>query len=376
VKFLSDGIKSAFTIQAINSFVIGAMTIVIPLLMIERGIAVESMGLIFAVLPVISQTARVNFAIISDFIGRKIFYKLNSILNIIFMGIYYFAHSPIEFLFGKFAEGVRDASLWSVNRAYLMDYSYEKKNTLIKLRGFSAIFSAFGTMASGLFIALLFYENTILVCMLLSLLVIPYLFNLKDKMRRKVSITSILKSLDVRGRKRVFKNFMIIFFFTGLGWGLISGYIFPLFLRLMGYNEQYVGLILGVRTLCLGIIAYFLALKFSGKKLVLLGGIFFSISLALLSFSASSTAFIFIIITGLAEGLIAASFETIFVKIVNHNSSAGDIGILMFGLHVGTSASLAVSGFIISSIGFAPMFFVSAVLFAFSSLSSYYTLYG
>lgn len=371
---MSDGVKSAFAIQALNDFVYGAMTIIIPLLMIERGIDVESMGLIFAVLPIISQTARITFATISDFIGRKIFYGLNSVMNVIFISVYYFAHHPLEFLSGKFAEGIRNASLWSVNRAYFLDHSYEKKKILIKMRGVASTFSAFGTIAAGLLIALLFYENTMLICIIISLFIIPQVFRLKDKMKRKVSVLSILKSFDIRGRKGVFKNFVIIFIFTGIGWGLIAGYIFPLFLRLLGYNEQSIGLILGARTLCMGLVIYFLASRLSGKKLILFGGLFFAATVGLLSFATESTALAIMLLGGLADGLLSAGFEYIFVKVVNHNSSAGDIAILMFGLHMGMSASLAASGFIITSMGFPFMFFVSAFLFAATSIASYKNL--
>lgn len=371
---LSDGIKNAFIIQVINAFVYGAMTIIIPLLMIERGIDIESMGLIFAVLPIIAQTARITFAMISDFVGRKIFYGLNSVMNIVFMGIYYFATRPLEFLFGKFMEGIRNASLWSVNRAYFMDHSYQKKNILIKMRGLGSIFTAFGTIAAGLLISLLFYENTILVCIIISIFVIPQVFRLKDKMRRKVSILSIIRSFDIRGRKRIFRNFIFIFIVTGLGWGLIAGYIFPLFLRLLGYSEQSIGLILGARTLCAGLITYFFASRVPGKRLVLFGGLFFAVTVGLLSFATESTALAIMVIGGLADGLLSAAFEYIFVKVVNHNSSAGDIAMLMFGLHMGMSASLAASGFIISSVGFSSMFFISAVLFAVTSIASYKNL--
>ena len=371
---MSNGVKNAFMIQVLNAVIYGAMSIVIPLLMIERGIDVESMGLIFAVLPVVSQTFRVTFAIISDFIGRKVFYGLNSVMNIVFMGVYYFAHHPLWFLFGKFTEGVRNASLWSVNRAYFLDHSYDKKDVLIKMRGVGAIFSALGTIAAGFLITLVFFESTILLLILISLFIIPQVFKLRDKVRRDVSVLSVLKSFDVRKKNTVFKNFMIIFVFTGIGWGLIAGYILPLFLRVLGHTEGMVGLILGARTLGIGLVAYFLASKFSGKKLILLGGLFFAASVSMLMFATNSTALPIIVVMGLAEGFMAAGFEYIFVKVVNQTFSAGDIGILMFGMHMGMSISLALSGFIISLIGFGYMFLASAFLFGVTSVASYYNL--
>jgi MFS family permease len=279
---LSDGIKNAFTIQVMNAFIIGAMTIVVPLLMVERGIDVESMGLIFAILPVVSQTARITFGVVSDFVGRKIFYKLNSVLNVVFMMAYYFANQPLDFLLGKIAEGLRDASLWSVNRAYITDNSYEKKDLLIKMSGLGSVFSSFGTIFAGLMISLLFYGNTILACVLVALFIIPQTFKLRDGMKKEASILSILRAFDIRKRNDTFKNFIIIFFISGLGWGLISGYIMPLFLSIMGHNSQQIGLVLGVRGLVLGMITYFIAARFPDKKLILFGGLAFAFFTALL----------------------------------------------------------------------------------------------
>jgi MFS family permease len=339
--------------------------------MIERGLDVESMGLIFAALPIMSQMLRMTFGVLSDFIGRKIFFKINSIMNLVFMGIYYFAYGPYEFLLGKLAEGVRNASLWSVNRAYFLDHSYEQKNILIRMRGIGAIFSAVGMIAAGALISWLMFESTIIVVMVVAALVIPQVMRLKDKVKKEVSVLSILSRFDIRGRNRVFKKFMLVFLVYGLGWGLITGYVFPLFLKLHGYESGTVGMILGIRSLAMGLITYFVASRFSGRKMVLYGGLAFAATVMLLAFSNDFTAPLVIVLAGLTEGFVAANFEYIFVKIVNKKSYAGDIGIMMFGMHAGMSVSLAISGFVISSVGFGPLFFISGVLFAISAMSSF-----
>jgi predicted MFS family arabinose efflux permease len=295
-------------------------------------------------------------------------------MNVIFMGIYLVANNSFGFLVGKFAEGVRNASLWSVNRAYFMDHSFEKKDILIKMRGLGSIFSAFGTIAAGILLSLLFFEKTIIVCIIVSIFIIPQVFRLKDKMRRDVSMESFRKSFDIRGRRKVFKDFIVIFVFMGIAFGLTAGYVLPLFLRLIGYNEQTIGLLLGARTLCTGLITYFLASRVAGKRLVLYGGLAFALAMALMVFATEQTALAIIILIGLADGLVSANFEYIFVKIVNQKSSAGDIAQLMFGFHMGMSGSLAISGFVISALGFNILFIGCALLFAVTSVASYYSL--
>ena len=368
---MSKTIQNAFIIQALNAFVYGSMTLLVPLLMIERGLDIESMGLIFAALPIMSQLLRMTFGIVSDFIGRKIFYKINSIMNLIFMGIYYFSYGPYDFLLGKLAEGLRNASLWSVNRAYFMDHSYEQRETLVQMSGLGSIFTAIGTIVAGALISWILFENTIIVTMVVAAAIIPLVMKLKDKTKKDASLFEILSCFDIRGRNIVFKRFMLTFLIYGLGWGLVTGYIYPLFLSIQGYDSGSVGLILGMRSLVMGLLTYYIASRFSGRKMLLYGGLAFSLSVFLLVFSTDATVPFIIVLTGLTEGFVSANLEYIFVKIVNKKSYAGDIGILMFGMHTGISATLAISGFIISSLGFGTLFFISSVLFGVAAISSY-----
>ncbi|MGC8811985.1 MAG: MFS transporter, partial [Candidatus Aenigmatarchaeota archaeon] len=137
--------KKAFFIQGIDSFVSGILTILLPLLMLERGIDIIYIGLIYSALPIIFQTTRLAFAILSDFMGRKMFFILSGILRVFFNSIYYFAFSPLEFLFGKITEGVSSASLWAVNRAFILEQSKEKWKSLIQMRVFDYISQSLGT---------------------------------------------------------------------------------------------------------------------------------------------------------------------------------------------------------------------------------------
>lgn len=61
-------------IQVLNSFISGVLSIVLPLAMRERNIEIATIGLIFASLPMIFQLARIFFAVLSDFLGRKLFF--------------------------------------------------------------------------------------------------------------------------------------------------------------------------------------------------------------------------------------------------------------------------------------------------------------
>lgn len=371
---LSNGVKNAFAIQAINAFIKGVIFIVLPLLMLDRGVSVESMGVIFAVMPLVSQTSRILFGIVSDYIGRKKFYFLNGLMNIAFLGVYYLATTPLGFLLGKVTEGVRNASLWSVNRAYLMDHSKDKEKTLVKMRGVNGVFEASGTLLAGFLVTIIFYNNTILLLILLSVMLFPNVKMLKDKVRRTISPRAIVKALDVRHKGKKFKNFIPIFLLLGLSWGFLAGYIMPLFLKTMGFPLKTIGLLLGVKIFFNGVFAYVFSSIWSGKRKVLVGGLLFSLLVALFSFSNYALLPILIVLWGAASGVADAGYESIFVSVVDHDSLGRDIGILLIGVHLGLSINQALSGFVIASFGFPILFFVSAMLYTLFSLTAYYNM--
>lgn len=372
--FLKDktGVKSAFAIQAINAFIVGVIYILLPLLMLEKNISIESMGLIFAILPLVTQTNRLLFGIVSDYTGRKKFYWLNGVMNITFLAVYYFANTPLNFLLGKINEGFRNASLWSVNRAYFMDHTKEEEQALIKLRGINSIFQALGIFSAGYLVTKLFYNKTLTLLMGLSFLIFPFVKMLRETERRQISILAILKALDFRHKSKKFKAFVANFFLIGLAWGFTSGYILPLFLKEVGIKVEYIGLFLGIKIFFSGIFAYTFHAFWSGKKKILIGGLLVSLLLIILPFSNQAGLPWLIMLLGIVTGISIAGRETIFTEVADHNTLGRDIGILMIGTHVGMSIAQALSGFIIISFGFPVLFLASAILYAFFSITAYY----
>jgi len=357
------GITNAFIIQALNAFVGGVIYILVPLLMLERGISIKAMGLVFAILPLVTQSNRLIFAIVSDYIGRKKFYWLYGIMNVIHLIVYSFSMSPIGFLLGKTSEGIKDASLWSVNRAYFLDHSRESEKSLIKMRGIGSIFNAVGMLLAGFLLIKFSYDKTLYLLVALSFLVFPNVKRLIDKNKKEISILAVLEALSFKSKSKKFKIFFALFFISGFYFGLTSGYIFPLFLKEKGMMAtENIGLILGFQALLGGIFAYGLRSWGKGKNKVLIGGIMGSLLLLMLAFSKTSGLPLLVLVLGIFTGISGTGEETIFVEIANHGSLAGDIGILMIGTHVGMSATQALSGFIISSFGFAALFLSASAL--------------
>lgn len=58
-------------------------------------------------------------------------------------------------------------------------------------------------------------------------------------------------------------------------------------------------------------------------------------------------------------------------KICDRESYGTDIGLLMFGLHVGETLSLALAGFLIAALGFVVPFILAALTYAIFYLTLY-----
>lgn len=359
-------IKNVFLIQSVNAFIVGILTVVLPLLMEDRGINIVSIGLIYASLPIIFQLTRMGFAILSDFIGRKIFFLLTGIMNVFYTAIYYFASGPLGFLFGKVVEGTKEASIWSVNRPFILEHAKNKRKGLIQMRAIDSVSTALGSLIAGFLIAWLFYPNTIILTLLIGLLIIPFALAMKDKRVKRFDVIKAYKLLDYKRKGKFFKIALVILCLMGLSYGLIAGYVFPLFLKSNGFNVEWIGLLLGFQTLLAGVFTYFCIGKIKLWKLIFYSGIAYSIVLFLLGVSSvliSSILVILFLLFGIVSGAVDAGVEGIFSRVADSESYSIDIGLLFMGFHSARTVSLMLSGFLIASFGFIAPISLSAFIF-------------
>ena len=340
----------------------------------DRNIDVITIGLIYASLPIIFQLTRMIFATVSDFLGRKVFFILNGVFRVLSGFVYYFAFTPLQFLLGKVTEGINDASLWAVNRAFLLEESIRKRETLFHLRTSVYVSMAVGSLSSGFLIVWIFYTNTLLLCILVGSFIIPMSFLLVNRRKEGFSMKRALHYLDLRNKEKVFKTFLLLFFIMGLSFGFKDGYVFTWFLSESGFDAKPIGVFLGIQTLLAGLSSYMFTKKIKIEKLILLSGFLYSLVLLLLGFSSYITAAFLVVMYGIVEGLLSGGQEGILVKISKEESYGIDIGLLMMGLHGGRTISLALSGFLIDLWGFIVPFLLSASIFVFFYVSAYFLL--
>lgn len=367
-------VRIALSIQFLHSFVSGVLMVAVPLMMKARGVDVVVMGLVFASMPLIMQFGRMFFATVSDFWGRKLFFVSNGVLNVVSSLIYFVARTPLEFLFGKAAEGTKEGTLWAVNRAFLLEKGGGHWRILVHLRTLAYVGFAVGSLLAGFFIAWLLFDGTMLFCAVFGVIVILLALLLVREKREQFSMQKALRFLDFRKKTRVFKIFLGLFFVMGLSYGFRGGFVIPLFLDRNGFSAEVIGLIIGFEVLLAGLSSFLFSKTRRMRQFILLHGILSCAAFSVLGFVSFVVAGALVVVAGFVEGMSSIGQEGILSKVCVKESYGIDIGLLMMGLHVGETLSLALTGFLIESLGFVVPFLLSTSLYLAFAVASYMIL--
>jgi MFS family permease len=197
---------------------------------------------------------------------------------------------------------------------------------------------------------------------------------LASEKRQPFDMEKALQFLDFRKKTQIFKIFLVLFFVMGVSFGLVGGFVIPLFLDAVGFEAEAVGLIVGIEILVAGLFSYLFSKSGKMRKLILVSGILFSATFLLLGFAGWVLAAILVAFFGFVQGMASIGQEGILTKICRAECYGTDIGLLMMGLHLGESLSLALSGVLIALYGFVAPFLLAASTYALFYVGSYMLL--
>lgn len=337
----------------------------------ERKVDVVVIGLVFAAMPILMQFGRMLFATLSDFWGRKLFFFANGLFGTISSLIYYVARTPLDFLFGKAAEGTKEGAIWAVNRPFLLEKNEGSWRALVHLRTIVYLGFALGNLVAGFLIVWLLFEGTMILCAFFGVIVVMLSLLLTGERKEHFNLSKAVGFLDFRRKTRIFKLFIFLFFVTGLSYGFVGGYVIPLFLKNCGFDTTTIGLIIGIQILVAGIFSYIFSKTSKMRQLILISGLLFSCTFILLSLANPLTAVFLVIFFGFVQGANAIGQEGMLSKVSNKESYGTDIGLLMIGLHIGETISSALAGLLIANWGFAAPFLIAALTYTIFYLTSY-----
>ena len=369
--------KRVNAITFLNNFVAGALTLLIPLLLLAQNVNLAEIGLIVSALPLVFLVARLLFAAVADRVGwSHIFFLVNWPTTLVATAIYYVANSLPAFLAGKITEGLRDASYWAVNRAAIFDLSpgrAEKEAT----RNNAVIWlaTAVGSAGAGLGIAYAGFSSTLLVLIVASTAVgIPagMLWKTRKPVLCKNREKKLGMALDPRGKSKAFWWASVALMFNSIATYPLLTLLLPVFMQVqLGYSYLLIGVLFMLYNVVASATTFLtLRMSLSLKRVIVQSAIAFLASVFLTSSGLFFPALLFAL--AFARGFGVAFFEHLVAKVAKDSQNVCvDIGWLHVPMRIAEFATVMTAGFAALAVGYAPVFAATGVFFIVFSLMSF-----
>jgi len=355
-------------ITFLNYIVSGALTLIIPLLLLARNINLTDIGIVLSVLPLVFLFARLFFAAIADYLGwSHVFLLINWPTTFASTIIYSFATSLPVFFFGKIVEGLRESSYWAVSRTAIFHLSPKRAgNEATKNNAVIWFGTAFGGAIAGMGIAYLGFSSILLVLALASLAIgIPAVMLWKSSSKTPMPKTQgLFIPLNPKGRSRLFWKVSVAIMFNSLAVYPLIVLLLPVFMnQQLGYDYVSIGLLFMVYN-ALSAVATFISLK---RPLDFQRAIGLTIISVVASFLLADSGLFFpVCLFSLAfvRGYGVGFFEHTVVKVAQNSKNVSiDIGLLHVPMRVAEFASVLASGFLAQTFGYTPVFLTTGFFF-------------
>jgi MFS family permease len=366
-------------ITFLNYFVSGAITLLIPLLLLAKNVNLTDIGIVLSILPLVFLISRLFFAAIADYIGwSHVFLLINWPATFLSTGIYYFAFSLPIFVVGRIVEGLRESSYWAVSRTAIFHLSPKREgDEATKNNAVIWLATAVGGIASGLGIAYLGFSSTLAILTLASLCVgIPAIMLWRSSRRVEMPKTEpLLSLLDPRGRSRTFWLVSIAIMFNSLAIYPLTTLLLPVFMsQQLSYNYITIGLLF----MLYNVVSAFVTFLTMKKPLNFSRAIASTIlSVIASSFLAMSGFFFpaFLLTLAFVRGYGIGFFEHTVAKVAKNSKNVSvDVAMLHVPMRLAEFSSILAAGFLAQTVGYAPVFIATGIFFGIFSFSCLHIL--
>ena len=371
--------KRVNAITFLNYIVSGALTLIIPLLLLTRNVNLTEIGIVLSVLPLVFLAARLVFAAIADYIGwSHVFLLINWPTTFASTVIYSFASSLPVFFVGKIIEGLRESSYWAVTRTAIFHLSPKGAgNEATKNNAIIWLGTALGGAIAGIGIAYLGFSSTLSVLALASLAIgIPAVMLWKSSTKTPMPKTQrLFAPLNPKGRSRMFWMVSIAIMFNSLSVYPLIVLLLPVFMnQQLGYDYITIGLLFMVYN-AISAAATFFSLKrpLSFQRAIGLTAVSVVASFLLADSGLFFPAFLFLL--AFVRGYGIGFFEHTVVKVAQDSKNVSiDIGLLHIPMRIAEFASVLAAGFLAQTFGFTPVFLTTGIFFGIYAFLSLHIL--
>lgn len=373
--------KRILSITFLNFFISGGLTLIIPLLLLERNVDLTEIGLILSVFPLVFLVVRLLLAALADLVGWARFYLIlywpGSLISTL---IFFMATSTPIFLLGKIIEGVKESVYWAVNRTAIFSLSpNQKERESTKNIAVLWLSIAIGSIVSGIGITYFGFSFTLGVLIFSSILIgIPAaMFWKTEKHNSKPTTSRSSYSIDPRGKgkKFWFASFSLAFF-RFAQYPLVV-LLLPVFMvQQLGYTYMQTGFFSMLYYVLASFVTFVTLnrnLNFRRVSIQSLIALFVGF---LLTYSGNYF-LLLILALAVAHGLGIGYYESLVAQTTKNRSTISfDIGLLIIPQRLAEFISVVFAGFAAQYMGYMPIFALSGISFSIFSVLSWYLLKG
>jgi MFS family permease len=238
--------KRITAIAFLNHFVSGALTLLIPLLLLEKNVNLAEIGIVLSVLPIVFLVARLLLAAAADAMGwSHVFLLVNWPTTLISTLIYYFANSLPGFFAGKVVEGFRESSFWAVSRTAIFRLSPKQEGrAATRINAVIWLATAAGSAAGGIGIAFLGFSSSLaVIAVVAACLGIPSALLWRMGKANKEPRSSVLPMLNPKGKTRNFWLVSVALMFNSFAIYPVVTLLLPVFMsEQLRYDYVTIGL--------------------------------------------------------------------------------------------------------------------------------------
>jgi predicted MFS family arabinose efflux permease len=355
-------------ITFLNYFVSGALTLIIPLLLLAHHVNIAVIGIVLSIYPLVFLVTRLLFSAIADYVGwSHVFLLINWPSTVLSTIIYYIATSLPFFVLGKLVEAMREASYWAVARTAVYHLRPQRAgHEATRINGVIWIGMAAGAGAAGLGIDYLGFSSSLLMLTAVSLAIgVPAVMLWRSsKTAHMPKSQQLFAPLNPKGRPRRFWAASFAIMFNSLAIYPLTNLLLPIFMsQNLGYSYITIGVLFMVYNAISALVTWLTAERaLNFQRAAVLTGISVVASVFLASSGQLFPAFLFAL--AFVRGYGVGFFEHTVVKVAKDSKNLSvDIGWLHVPMRLAEFSSLVVGGVIAQVLGYTPVFIATGIFF-------------
>lgn len=355
-------LRRLYAINFIDAFIAGATTVIVPLLMLDRGIDLATIGIVFALAPLAKAVVRLAGAAIADSAGDRVIYIFSSAADFLLSIAYLISTTAAGFAAGKLLDGARESAIWSAVRPSLMAASPEKKHfVLADMLSGRLVYNAAGSLAVGALFAFGGYGLPLLALVVLSAYLVFSSLQLKNFHKAESHVR--LSDFSPFGRSRKFYEIAGVFTLGGVLYHSAFYVLMPIYFSMLGFTLGEIGLIYAGYFLILGGTLHIIThRKVETPKAAVAGAAIFCAGLAGVALAPPQLIPYFFLSMAFGDACLAMLWEQMnYIGAKESRKRATDLSLLIMPCLVVTILATAGSGVAAGAFGFAPIFALVAL---------------